>query len=93
MSEEVKKITIQLRAPRGRDGGKVAIGHYCVADGFVVLCDENGKPTGDGKRLLNEGGDARLIACALLRSSRRYGNSRPAGFGFNDRLDYPTLKY
>jgi hypothetical protein len=93
MSDEVKKITIQLRAPRGRDAGKIAVGHYCVVEGYVVMTDENGKPTGDGTRLLNKDGDARLIACAMLRSSRRYGNSRPAGFGFGDKLIYQKVRY
>ena len=31
-------------APRGQDGGGVAIGHYVVVEGSVVLTDENGKP-------------------------------------------------
>jgi hypothetical protein len=51
MSNEINQITIQLRAPRGIDPGKIAIGHYVVnADNFVVLCDENGKPTGTENR-------------------------------------------
>jgi len=88
---DVHKITLQVRAPRGSFHGRVEIGYWCVADNFVVLCDENGRPTGDGKRLLNEGGDPKVIATAMLKSSRRYGNSRPSGF--NDRLVYQKLKY
>jgi len=91
MSDDVHKIVIQTARPRGTFAGRVMEGYYCVADNYVVLCDESGKPTGDGKRTLNPGGDARLIACALLRSSRRYGNSRPQGF--NDRILYQKLKY
>jgi hypothetical protein len=41
--DEVHKITIQTRAPKGFDPGKVAIGHYVTVDGFVVLTDEHGK--------------------------------------------------
>ena len=85
---DVHKITLQIKAPRGLFPGKVQIGYYTVADGYVVLTDEDGRPNGDGKRLLNPGGDAKLIACATLRSSRRYGNS-----GFNDRLIYQRIKY
>jgi hypothetical protein len=90
MSDEVHRITIQIKAPRPGYDGKIQIGYYVVVDGFVVLTDEHGRPTGDGKRLLNEGGDARIIACAMLRSSRRYGNSRS---GWNDRLTYQRVKY
>jgi hypothetical protein len=58
---EVKKITIQTRAPTGRDPGAVEEGYYCVADGFVVLTDADGKPIiGAPKRYLDPGGDARL---------------------------------
>jgi hypothetical protein len=88
---DVHKLTIQIRPPRGTDGGKVQIGYYVVVDGYVVLTDENGQPNGNGKRLLNEGGNAKVIACAMLRSSRRYGNSRSSGF--NDRLVYQKIRY
>ena len=61
---DVHKITIEVAKPRGSFAGRVEIGYYCVADGHVVLTDENGKPIGDAKRHLNPGDDARLIACA-----------------------------
>jgi hypothetical protein len=68
----------------------VAIGYYIVnPDNDVVLCDEHGKPTGDEKHHLDPGGDARLVACRMLR--RRQNASGPSGF--NDRLRYPALKY
>jgi hypothetical protein len=85
---DVHKLTIQIARPNGTFPDKVQIGYYVVADGYVVLTDEDGKPNGNGKRLLNEGGDAKLIACAMLWSSRRYGNS-----SFNDRLIYQRIKY
>jgi hypothetical protein len=70
--------------------GRVEIGYYCVTDGHVVLTDENGKPTGEDKRYLNPGGDAKLIACAMLRARRR---NSAAVSGFSDRISYPKLKF
>jgi hypothetical protein len=49
MSDDVHKITIQLRAPRANNPGKVAIGYYVIADSHVVLTDETGKPLGNDK--------------------------------------------
>ena len=91
MSNEINQITIQLRAPRGIDPGKIAIGHYVVnADNFVVLCDENGKPTGTEKHHLDPGGDARLVACRMLR---RRQNARGSSGDFNGPIQYPKLRY
>jgi len=39
---------------------------------------------------LNPGGDAKLIACSMLRARRR---SRATISGFGDRLLYQKLKY
>ena len=89
MTDEVHKLTIQTRAPRGTDGGKIEIGYWCVADGHVVLTDEDGRPTGDGRRLLNPGDDARLIAVAMMKA-RRNSASR---HGFNDRIHYQRIRY
>jgi hypothetical protein len=87
---EVRRITIQLRAPRGIDPGKIAIGHYVVnADNFVVLCDENGKPTGSEKHHLDPGGDARLIACRMLRRHENKGSSGD----FNRPLRYQKIGF
>jgi hypothetical protein len=44
MSDEVKKLTIQTRASRGADPGRVEVGYYAVVEGNVVLTDEQGKP-------------------------------------------------
>jgi hypothetical protein len=90
MTDEVHKLTLEVARPRGDFPGRVVIGYYCVSDGHVVLTDENGKPTGDDKRYLNPGGDAKVIACSMLRKSRRNGASVR---GFNDRIFYPKLKY
>src|SRR6516164_9817402 len=51
--------------PRGSFPGRVETGYYCVADRHVVLCDEKGRPIGE-KRFLDEGADARGIACWML---------------------------
>ena len=83
---DVQKITIEVAKPRGSFAGRVEIGYYCVADGAVVLTDENGKPIGDAKRHLNPGDDARLIACAMLRANWR---SRRSVSGFGAPISYP----
>ena len=90
MSEPVHKITIQLRAPRSNDPGKVAIGYYVVADSHVVLTDEAGKPLGGEKRHIEESGDARLIACRMLRG-RQSGGSSSSNFG--GKLSYPKIRF
>jgi len=90
MLDEVKKVTIQVRAPRGRFPGEIAEGYHCVVDNSVVLTDADGKPIGDEKRHLNPGDDARLIACQMVRERRR---SSSALHGFNDKLNYPKLRY
>jgi hypothetical protein len=90
MSSGVFRITVQLRAPKNKDPGKIAEGWYCVnADNFVVLCDEAGKPLGVEKHQLGPDGDARSIANRMLR--RHTNASKPSGF--NDRLIYPKLRY
>jgi hypothetical protein len=87
---EVHKVTIQIRAPRGKDAGKVAIGHYVIADGFVVLTDETGKPAGDNKGFLDPDGDARLIACRMLRRQQKAGSSSG---DFSRPIKYPKIGF
>jgi len=89
---DVHKITIELAKPRGSFPGRVEIGYYCVADGHVVLTDENGKPIGTEKRYLNPGGDARLVACAMLRQRSRARRSNRMS-GFSRPLSYPKSGY
>jgi hypothetical protein len=90
MSDEVRKVTIQIKAPRGRYGGEVAIGYYCLVEGSVVLTDENGKPTGADRRPVLPGEDAHLIACRMVRSGRK---AQASVAGFNRPLVYPKLRY
>jgi hypothetical protein len=86
---EVHKITIEVAKPRSSFHGRVEEGYYCIADGDVVLTDQNGKPTGEDKHHLG-GGDARLIACAMLRANRR---SRATVSALNAPIAYPKTKY
>jgi len=87
LTDEVKKLTIQVRAPRGSDPGEVAIGYYCVVDGYVVLTDADGKRLGSDKRYIGSG-DAHLIACRMVRN--RKGR---ASASFNRPVSYPPLRY
>jgi hypothetical protein len=90
MSEDVHRIVIQTRAPKGNDPGKIAEGWYCIADGAVVLTDEAGRPIGDSKHHLDPGGDARLVACRMLR---RRQNARSSGGDFSGPIRYPKIGY
>jgi hypothetical protein len=65
---DVHKVTIQVRAPKGNFPGEVAIGHYVVVDGALVMTDETGKPVDSEKHHLTSGQDARLLACRLVRA-------------------------
>jgi len=84
---DVHKLTIQVRAPRGTDGGKVEIGYWCTADQHVVLTDENGRPIGGEKRLIGPGDDPKLLAISMMRARRR----RSGGPHGNDRIIYPRM--
>ena len=90
MSDEVRKVTIQIKAPRGTYGGEVAVGHYCIVEGAVVMTDEHGKPTGADRRVILPGEDAHLIACRMVRSGRKVQASVA---GFNRPLVYPKIRF
>jgi hypothetical protein len=87
---DVHKVTIQIRAPKGSFHGEVAEGYYCIVDGAVILTDEHGKPIDETKHHVSPGQDARLIACMLVR--RRHRSSATVR-GFNAKLVYPKLKF
>ena len=84
---DIHKVTIQVKAPRGTFPGEVAIGYYCVVDGYVVLTDADGKPLGSDKCDIGSG-DARVIACRMVRS--RKGS---ASASFNRPISYRPLRY
>jgi hypothetical protein len=70
LSDEVRKVTVQIRAPKGTFPGEVAIGHYIVFERNVILTDQDGKPIpGAAKQQVGPDGDARLIACRMVRNS------------------------
>jgi hypothetical protein len=84
---EVKKITLQVRAPKGQFPGEIVQGYYCLVEGCLVMTDADGKPIDNEKHQLAPGQDAHLLACRLVR--RRRTGPR----GFSDKLIYPKLKY
>jgi hypothetical protein len=90
MSNELHKVAVQIRAPRGTFHGEIAEGWYCVVDDAVVMTDRDGKPLDNTKHHLTPGEDARLVACRLVRQRRR-GSSSVSGF--NHKIAYPKLKY
>jgi hypothetical protein len=63
----IKAVIITTQRPRGDDPGACEIAYYTVADGFVVMCSEDGKPTGKKERLIGE--DAQKVAGRLLREA------------------------
>ena len=81
---EINTVWITLRGPRDGDAGLCEICHYTVADGFVQLCTEQGKPR--GKKVKLNGDDPRTIAGRLMHDSLA---TRKDG-GFNRPLDYPS---
>ena len=89
MTNEVKRVVIQTRAPRGADPGRIAEGFYVVVDNSVVMTDQDGKPVGE-KHHLGPKDDPRPIACMLTR--RRRCTAGPIN-SFDGPIRYPTLKF
>ena len=82
---EVHKIRIQLKAPRGNYGGEIIEAWYCIVDGCLVMTDADGKPVDSEKHHLGPSDDPHIVAHRLLRQRR----SGPRGF--SDRIQYPNL--
>ena len=86
---------IQIRAPKGRDPGKVLEQHYKVIGDTVMLVDPSGKPliSDDQKysRKLAPGDSAKQVAAQLLR--QHYNATRSGPRDFNRPLNYPKLVY
>ena len=82
---EVRKVRIQLKAPRGNYGGEIAESHYVVVDNCVVMTDADGKPLDSEKHYLSPGADPHIVAYRLLRQRR----SGPRGF--SDKINYPRM--
>jgi hypothetical protein len=90
MPNEIHKVTVQIRPPRGTFHGEIAEGWYCIVDNAVVITDRDGKALGDAKHHLSPGENARLFACRLVRHRHR-GSSSVSGF--NQKIAYPKLHY
>jgi hypothetical protein len=86
---------IQIRAPKGRDPGRVLERPYKVIGDTVFLVDESGKAlASDGdkySRKLAPGDNPRQVAAQLLR--QHYNATRTGPRGFNRPLIYPKLVY
>ena len=65
----IESVAITTRPPRGDgDPGACEIGHYKVDNGFVVMCNAEGRPTGKKQRLRHDD-DAHQIAGRLTREA------------------------
>jgi hypothetical protein len=84
----IKAVIITTQQPRGDDPGACEIGYYKVENGFVLMCDENGRATGKKCQLIGE--DAHRVAGRLLRETwaKRTGTS-----DFNRPLVYPERRW
>jgi hypothetical protein len=82
---EVRKVRIQLKAPRGNYGGEIAESYYVVVDNCVVLTDADGRPLDSEKHYLSPGADPHIVAYRLLRQRR----ASPRGF--SDKINYPRM--
>jgi hypothetical protein len=83
---EIKAVIITTRSPRDEgDPGACEIGHYSVVDGVVVMCSEDGKPTGKKQRI-GSGEDPQRIASRLAKEAwvKTRGDA-----DFNRPLSYP----
>jgi hypothetical protein len=83
---QIRHVIITTKLPDARDPvGACEIGHFKVENNFVVMCDEEGKPT--GKRLaLRPGDDPENVATKMLREQWL---SRGSEINFNRQLNYP----
>jgi hypothetical protein len=69
----IKAVIITTQPPRGDNPGACEIGHYKVENGFVIMCNEDGRPTGKKCQLIGE--DAHAVAGRLLREAWAKGTS------------------
>ena len=79
----IRSVIITTQRPRGDDPGACEIGFYQIIDGVVVMCSEDGKPTGAKERLIGE--DAQRVAGRLLREA---WSKRETESDFNRPLNY-----
>jgi hypothetical protein len=82
MTEDRKKIVLQVRAPKGRDPGAIMEGYYTVVGNEVRLTDVGGRLI--GRRTVDPGGDPKVVAIHMMRERRESGPAR----SFNRPLHY-----
>jgi len=71
MPDDIKKVTIQTRAPKGTDPGAIAEGWFKVVDGYVTLCDADGITVSGVDKRRAQSGNERTIAALMLRERHR----------------------
>jgi hypothetical protein len=86
MPDDVRKVVIETRGPRGTDPGAIAEGWFKVADGYVMLCNADGIAVSGVDKRRAAPGNERTIASLMLRErSQATARSR----SFNRPLQYP----
>jgi hypothetical protein len=95
---EVFSVTVQIKAPRRDEPGRVCYGCYTLADGVVTLTDRDGHPVQDAHgrqytRKLGPGStvaDADIAGRSLTKEFRLALLGRtPSSERFSRPLDYP----
>jgi hypothetical protein len=81
----VLTVWIQTGLPRDGDLGRTEPGHYFVEAGVVVMCGDDGKPTGQ-THTLAKGEDPKAVARRLRR--RAWLQEQGASSDFNRPLGY-----
>ncbi len=84
---KVQEVIVTVRQSDDSDPGEVAIGHYVVEDGQLLLTDENGLALEGAKAVALENPEAARSVAANL-TQKRWRETRG---GFNRRLDYRPL--
>jgi hypothetical protein len=87
MPDDIRKVVIETRRPRGQDPGAIAEGWFKVVNGYVTLCNEDGiAVSGVDKRPVTHEGNERTIAALMLRERTR---ATARARSFNRPIQYP----
>ena len=83
----VKAVVVSTRNadPKTGDPGSCEIGHFAIVDGCVLLCSEDGKPTGAKERLIGEPAErvaGRLLRAAWLKRVTENDFDRPISYHY-----------
>jgi hypothetical protein len=101
MTLEVKKVTVEIKKPRGTFPGQVAYGYYTYADGVLTMTDPKGIPAEDGmgRRYIARDVTPNCVtgvACHLTRKLRqelRGGAYSELKAGFDAPIDYGKTRW